>query len=183
MSPLNIDIGVLSMEGDRQRKVLLQEKHIELAPKISPDGRWLAYQSNESGQYEIYVRPFPDVDSGGRWQVSNSGGTSPLWSPSGRELFYRSGDSTIVVPVETEPTFEHGNPEILFKGQYVSFNLGPIILTPWDIHPDGKRFLMIKPPVETSTEPVTDESTSVVPRKINIVLNWFEELKDRVPVE
>ena len=83
-------IEMLSMEGDRLRKPLLQhEEYDEAQPKISPDGRWMAYMSNESGQNEIYVRPFPEVNKG-RWQVSTSGGAAPLWSPNGRELFYLS---------------------------------------------------------------------------------------------
>jgi Tol biopolymer transport system component len=86
------DIGILSMEGDRKWKPLLQEKYAERRPRLSPDGRWIAYMSNESGKFEVYVRPFPGVD-GGRWQVSTNGGSSPLWSPDGRELFYRNGDA------------------------------------------------------------------------------------------
>ena len=73
------------MEGDHERKPLLQQRYLELQPKISPDGRWIAYASNESGRHEIYVRSFPDVNKG-RWQVSTSGGDSPLWSPDGREI-------------------------------------------------------------------------------------------------
>ena len=85
---IQLDIGMLSMEGDRKWKPLLQEKYHETQPQISPDGRWMAYVSDESGKSEVYVRPFPDVDKG-KWQVSTSGGDSPLWSPDGRELFYR----------------------------------------------------------------------------------------------
>jgi serine/threonine protein kinase len=184
LTPLGLDIGTLSMEGDRQRKELLQGKNSEAEPQISPDGRWIAYSSNESGQTQIYVRPFPDVDSGGRWQVSTSGGHSPLWSPDGDELFYRNGDATIVVPVETDQTFSPGNPIILFQGKYFSQDLAPLAsITPWDIHPDGKRFLMIKPPVDVADEGTSEESTSSEPNKIIVVTNWFEELKERVPVD
>ena len=77
-SPLAMDVGMLSMEGDHARKPLLQGKYDELSPRISPDGRWMAYTSDESGQAQIYVRPFPEVDSGGRWQVSTNGGNSPF---------------------------------------------------------------------------------------------------------
>ena len=133
------------MEGKREIKELLQEKYMESDPKISPDGRYVAYQSDESGKGEIYVRSFPDVTKG-KWQVSSGGGNSPLWSPDGRELFYRSGDATMAVDVETEPTFKRGNPKILFRGTYVSNVYQKIASTPWDIHPNGKKFLMIKPP-------------------------------------
>jgi len=178
LSPLGLDIGMLSMEGDHARKPVLQGKHNEHYPMISPDGRWMAYQSNESGKYEVYVRPFPDVDKGGRWQVSTNGGDSPLWSPDGRELFYRNSDTFMAVGVETEPAFRPGNPKALFKGTYYSQGT-PFDCTSWDIHPDGKRFLMIKLSAATGAAPA-----AAGPRpRINIVVNWFEELKQRVPVK
>ncbi len=92
------NIGTLSMEGGRQLKPLLKEKYEKGQPKVSPDGRWMAYMSDESGKSEIYVRPFPEVNQG-RWQVSTGGGDTPLWSPDGRELFYRSGDAVMAVAV------------------------------------------------------------------------------------
>jgi eukaryotic-like serine/threonine-protein kinase len=171
----NWDIGSLSMEGDHKWRSLLHEKYIELQPNISPNGRWMAYMSTESGRNEVYVRPFPEINKG-RWQVSTSGGNSPLWSPDGRELFYRSGDAVMAVPVETEPAFRPGKPEALFRGAYVG--LSTIDAHTWDISPDGKRFLMIKEAV-SAANPATPEG----PRKINIVVNWFEELKQRAPVK
>jgi serine/threonine protein kinase/Tol biopolymer transport system component len=177
-APLGLDIGMLSMEGKREVKELLQEKYVELEPQISPDGRYVAYQSDESGKGEIYVRSFPDVNKG-KWQVSSGGGGSPLWSPDGRELFYRSGDATMTVEVETEPTFKRGNPKTLFKGMYYSSSILKVTYTPWDIHPDGKKFLMIKPAASTAAAP-----TKASPQaKIIVVVNWFEELKQRVPVK
>jgi serine/threonine-protein kinase len=170
-----IDIGTLSMEGDHTRKLLLKEEYNESHPYVSPDGRWLAYCSDESGKPEIYVRPFPEVDKG-KWQISSSGGNSPLWSPDGRELFYLTGtttsDAAMRVAVETQPTFKSGKPEVLFRGTYVGFYPSDF---PWDIHPDGKRFLLMKEAGAASAEGG--------PQKINIVLNWFEELKQRVPVK
>jgi serine/threonine protein kinase/Tol biopolymer transport system component len=170
-------IGMLSMEGKREIKELPQEKYTEADPQISPDGRYLAYQSDESGKGEIYVHSFPDVTKG-KWQVSSGGGNSPLWSPDGRELFYRSGDATMAVDIETEPTFKRGNPKTLFRGTYLSGVSQERALTPWDIHPNGKKFLMIKAPASTGAAP-----TAAGPRKINIVVNWFEQLKARVPVK
>jgi eukaryotic-like serine/threonine-protein kinase len=167
-------IGMLSMEGDHARKTLLQQPFVERSPKISPDGRWMAYTSNESGREEIYVRPFPDVNKG-RWQISTSGGGGPLWSPDGRELFYLSGDAVMAVSVKTGPNFDIvGTPQVLFRGTFVRPDLGEG--TPWAPSQDGKRFLMLKPQVPTSAT-----STAAAPRKINVVLNWFEELKQRVP--
>jgi Tol biopolymer transport system component len=172
---LDVDIGVMSMEGDRKYRTLLGEKYTEGQPQISPDGRWMAYISDDSGQIQVYVRPFPQVDSG-RWQISQSGGDSPLWSRDGRELFYRSGDAVMGVSVKTGPAPIFSLPKNLFKGTYVSL---PVSSDPhpWDISPDG-RFLMMKPPASAAAP-----SEAAGPRKINIVLNWFEELKQRVPVK
>jgi serine/threonine-protein kinase len=169
-------IRSLSMEGEHAQKALLQQEYIETQPQISPDGRWIAYSSNESGQYEVFVRPFPEVDKG-KWQVSTSGGSSPRWAPHGGELFYLgSEDSIVAIPVQTEPTFGFGNSKNLFQNIYSSAE-GPLGVS-WDISPDGKRFLMIAGARITS-----DSSTTESPRRINIVLNWLEELKRLVPVE
>jgi Tol biopolymer transport system component len=175
----NTYIGTLSMEGDREWKPLVQGNYVYAQPEISPDGHWLAYTSNESGRYEVYVRPYPEVDSG-KWQVSTNGGDSALWSPDGRELFYRRGNEAMVVSVRTDPAFNMENPKILFEGVYESarFTPGNQEFSPWDIHPDGERFLMIKPSMGADIA-----STAVGPRDFVVVLNWFEELKQRVPVD
>jgi eukaryotic-like serine/threonine-protein kinase len=152
--------------GCGTRTLLLQDNSNEICPKISPDGRWIAYASDESGKYEVYVRPFPDVNKG-KWQASTSGGLYPLWSPNGGELFYHNGDSLMAVAVETKPIFKPGKAELLSQGKYAPS---------WDISPDGKRFLMMKESGATTSE-------AEGPRKINVVLNWFEELKRRVPVK
>jgi serine/threonine protein kinase len=174
MPSLNSDIGAISMEGDRKWKPLLKDQYNELQPKISLNGRWIAYTSDESGQNEVYVRPFPEVDKMRR-QVSTSGGDSPLWSRDGREIFYRSGDAVMAVSVKTDPGFTLDVPKTLFRGLYVSLSSSSDEDT-WDISPDAKRFLMIK-------EPKLTASSGGSPRKINIVLNWLEELKQRVPVK
>jgi serine/threonine protein kinase len=169
------NIGSISMEGDHKLGVLLQEKYDEDQPEISPDGRWMAYTSNESGRGEIYVRPFPDVNKG-RWQISTAGGDSPLWSRNGREIFYRSGDVVMAVAVGADPTFKTGKPETLFRGMYISWSA--LEGHTWDISLDGKSFLMMKEVASTNKQAAAEG-----PRKINIVLNWFEELKQRVPVK
>jgi len=166
-------IGALAMEGDRKYKPLLKEKYHEFQPQISPNGRWMAYVSNESDQAQIYVRPFPGVDSG-RWQVSTGGGNSPLWSRDGQELFYRNGSAVMTVAVKTDPSFDIvGTPQTLFRGAYLS-QPGRLVNTAlqndlWDVNPHGKRFLMMK------------EAGTTASKRINIVLNWFEELKRLVP--
>ena len=176
----NADIGWLSMGDKHERKPLLQNEFSEAQPAISPDGRLMAYISSESTgeamQTQVYIRPFPEVDKE-KLQVSTSSGNCPLWSPDGKELYYLSLDNSVMaVSVKTEPTLSLGAPRSLFK----STNIGLIFGSgyPWDIHPDGKRFLMIKPPAGA------DGATAASgPRKITIVLNWDEELKQRVPVK
>jgi serine/threonine-protein kinase len=161
-------IDALPLEGDGKLNTLLKEKYQDRQPHISRDGRWMAYVSNESSKDEVYVRPFPDVDKG-KWQISVAGGEAPLWSPDGRELFYRNGDSVMAVSVEAGHAFKCGKPETLFQGTYTSLSSDDG--HPWDVSPDGKRFLMMK---EVGSNASAGEWP---PRRINIVLNWFEELK------
>jgi eukaryotic-like serine/threonine-protein kinase len=168
------DIWVLRM-GDpspgsgqaRKAQPFLRTQFNESVPRFSPDGRWLAYVSDESGRYEIYVQPYPGP--GGKWQISTEGGTEPTWNPNGRELFYRSGDKMMAVDVTTQPGFAAGRPRMLFEHSYVPT---PGTNSNYDVSPDGQRFLMLKP----------SESAQAAPTQINVVLNWFEELKRRVPV-
>jgi Tol biopolymer transport system component len=168
------DIGMLSLEGDKTIKPLLREKGNQAVPMVSPDGRCLAYMSDESGRYEVYVRPFPNVNSD-KWKVSTDGGRMPKWSRDGRELFYWTDDVLMAVSVETEPEFKPGAPKVLLKRKpIVSYSMGSPGIS-WDVDLDAKRFLMIKPAVDGN------ESAEGPPRKINIVLNWTEELKRLVP--
>ena len=180
ISNVHADIGLLSMEGDHARKLLLHSEYSQAQPQISPDGKLIAYSSTESTgvplKGHVYVRPFPDVNKGGKWQISNKGANSPIWSPDGREVFYLSEDGfAMAVSMETKPEISFGTPRVLFKNKYLGLTISSG--TPWDIHPDGKRFLMIKLP-----EAAPSQATAPRP-KINVVLNWFEELKQRVPVK
>ncbi len=150
----------------RKPQLFLQTPFTESAPRFSPNGRWLAYTSNESGRFEIYVQPYPGP--GGKWQISTEGGTEPVWNPNGRELFYRSGDKMMAVDVTTQLSFSVGKPRMLFEGQFVP---APATFPNYDVSADGERFLMLKP----------SESAGEAPTQINVVLNWFEELKRRVP--
>jgi hypothetical protein len=147
---------------------------------MSMVGKTLAHYeiTSQLGNGEIYVRSFLDVNKG-KWQVSSSGGGSPLWSPDGQELFYRSDDATMTVEVETQPTCKRGNPKTLFKETYFSSTFQKIAYAPWDIHPNGMKFLTIKPAASTGTTP----TASAPQPKINIVLNWLEEPKQRVPAK
>ena len=143
------------------------------AESVSPDGRWAAYVSNESGRDEVYVRPHPGP--GGKFPVSTSGGIQPAWGRNG-ELFYRNGDRMMAVPVSTMPTLKIGQPKVLFEGDYELGPGGPRTNSNYDVTPDGQRFLMVAP------ESTADTGQPAFRPNINIVLNWFEELKRRVPV-
>ena len=160
------DIWALSLDGKRNERPLLQTPANEGGPVFSPDGHWLAYQSDESGRDEVYVRPF--LGSGGKWQVSTDGGTEPVWARNGRELFYRSGDKMMAVAIETKPAFVAAKPKLLFEGHYELGNYA--FLQNYDVSPDGQRFLMVK---------AGEQATAAA--QISVVLNWSEELQRRVP--
>ena len=140
--------------------------HYETAPQFSPDGRWIAYASPESGRSEIYVRPFPGP--GGKWQISTEGGGEPVWNPKGHELFYRSGKKLMLVDYEAGQSFSAGKPRVLFEGPYVPT---PRSFPDYDVSPDGQRFLMLKPAEDQ--QPAS---------QIVVVQNWVEELKQKVPL-
>ncbi len=172
------DINLLTFEGQRRVEPLIQTTFAERNAEISPDGRWLAYESNESGQYQIYVRPFPKVE-GGRWQVSTTGGTRPLWARNGRELFYldESGGKLMAVPVQTAgATFSQGNPGKVFDTRYYGPGSGNSGRT-YDVSSDGQRFLMIK------ENAAFEQSSNATPASMVVVLNWFEELKRLAPAK
>jgi Tol biopolymer transport system component len=139
--------------------------------EFSPNGRYLAYQSavGEPGRSEIYVRPFPDVDSG-RWQITTTGGSRPAWARNGRELFYLDASNTLTaVPVQTSgSTFNAGKPAKVFDAKYST----PSPPRPYDVSPDGKRFVMLKD--SAAGDP------NAVPMSMVVVLHWFEELKAKV---
>jgi Tol biopolymer transport system component len=167
----NVDIGVLPMEEDGEPEYIVTSPDAEKYPRFSPDGKWLAYVSDELGQNNVYVRPFPEPDV--KWLISDqeAGGAEPVWSPDGKELFYRSGDEMIAVSIQaTDQTLNVGKSTVLFEGPYASHS-APSGYQYYDVSPDGKRFLMTK------------EETTRQPGQINVVLNWFEELKRLVPTD
>jgi serine/threonine-protein kinase len=163
-----LDIGMVRLEGEREPEILLGTPFDEHTGMLSPDDRWLAYVSNESGREEIYVRPFPGP--GGRMQVSTEGGTEPMWSPDGRELFYRNGEKMMAVAISSEPELAPGKPTLLFEGRYETGLVWGTPSSNYDVAPDG-RFVMIR----------TAERPGLA--QLNIVLNWFEELKRLVPTK
>jgi copper chaperone CopZ len=171
----------LSSDARELRAAFNRDSKNEGYPAISPDECWIAYFSDESGQYNVNVRPFPNVDSG-KWLISTRGGVYPIWAPDGRELYYfraaRSGDpwGVMVVAIETEPAFAAGNPEVLFCGEYL---MASSIVSPYDISPDGRRFLMIK---EDSQAREAAEAVVAPPTtELIVVENWDEMLKGITP--
>ncbi len=159
----NFDIWYLTLDGEKATHPFLQTPFHDAGGVLSPDGRFLAYRSDESGKLEVYVRAFPGP--GGKWQISNDGGLQPVWARSGREIFYRNGDKMMAVPVDTESAFQAGRPIQLFESK---FALPSLFIAEYDVTPDGEHFVML-------------QDTEFWPTQIHVVLNWFEELKARVP--
>jgi hypothetical protein len=166
------DIWTLPLEGDRKPHPFLQTPFNEQYADLSPDGRWLAYVSNQSGRPEVYAQPYPGP--GARQQISVDGGTAPAWSRDGRELFYITAQSVggqaaltkmMVVPVQSKPAFTAGTPRMLFEGRYGA----TANVRGYDVAPDG-RFLM----VQQKDRPAMRVADMI------IVQNWVEELKQKV---
>jgi Tol biopolymer transport system component len=127
--------------------------------QFAPDGRWLAYTSNETGRSEVFVQQYP-LDAGGKWQLSTNGGTNPVWSPNGRELFFKRGNDLIAVPVELNPAFKHGPPAVLFNR--------PLAGQRFAVTADAQRFLVL----------ARDENAPPpAPSPVTVVVNWREQLK------
>ena len=162
------DLVLVPLTGDGAVEPLVSTPFAESNAALSPDGARMAFQSDESGPAEVFVRPFPDTDTG-RWQVSTAGGLYPVWSPDGSELFYLQGTQLMAVPVRTDAGFTYGAPEMLFDAPYYFGAPG----RNYDVAPDG-RFLMIQPEEGADGGEPSPE--------ITVVLNWHQELLERVPV-
>ena len=172
------DVGMVSIEGPGTWEPLIQTAAMEWAPTLSPDGRWLAYTSNETGRNEVYVQRFPELED--RRPISVGGGYRPTWSPDGRELLYLRApagppDAAMRVTLDIEegdpPSLIVGTPEPLFDWQYFG---GPD-LRYYDVSSDGQRFLVVGSGAPANAGDATPE--------ITVVLNWFEELKRLVPID
>jgi serine/threonine-protein kinase len=160
-------IWTLSLTDRKPREILAtpaQEHHA----MFSPDGCWLAYASNASGRQEIYVRPYPIVQGTER-RVSEGGGAGPVWAPDGSALYYRGATSLMVASTPLAPGFVPGRSRALFSTERFRFSGNT---SAFDIHPDGKRFVMV----------TMGDQPPRLPDQINVVLNWFDDLKRRVPV-
>ena len=157
------DIWLMPLEGARTPHVFRATEHNELHPVFSPDGRWIAYRSNESGDDEIWLQSYPDT-SGGRHQITTDGGQGPRWGSAG-ELFYHNDAKLMAVQIDLASGLP-GTPIVLFDAPYV-YEDGPYVN--YDVTPDGHTFLMVKP------------RPGVERRDVVVVLNWFEELKRKMP--
>ena len=151
------DIMVLGLDSGRTTQALIATQADEFSPAVSPDGRWIAYASDESGRVEVYVRAFPAP--GGKAQVSLDGGTEPVWSRDGRELFYRNGDRMMVAAVRLSPAFSVAQRTELFRSAFPS---NPFHAQ-YDVAPGGRHFVLTQGP-QTSSDLV-------------VVLNWFDQLR------
>jgi len=158
------DIWILRL-SDRKQLPFLRTQFNENAPTFSPDGNWLAYASDESGRFEVYVQPYPGP--GPKYQISSEGGSEPAWNPNGKELFYRTGNKMMSTKVTIRPSFSAGQARVLFEGQYVTGAAPEGESTAYCVMPDGKHMILRKQSGTTS--------------QIMVVLNWFEDLKRRVP--
>ena len=167
------DIMTLSLQGSEtsgwraeEPKSFLNGAYDELDPAFSPDGRWMAYYSNESGTFEVYVRPFPGP--GGKWQISTNGGMTPRWSSNGKELFYHTLDNKLMVAeyVASGDSFNAGGPRQWSPGQFTA--RGPN--RNFDVHPDGKRIMVMKTP-EAEIPSIS---------KVSFIFNFFEELRRKM---
>ena len=172
----NLDIMTLPVEGDEKSgwkpgepKPFVNSAFSERDAAFSPDGRWLAYTSNESGTYEVYVRAFPGP--GGKWQISTVGGYFPKWSRNSKELFYRTEDSKIMVVTYTASgdSFRADKPQLWSPGQFTDRGVG---VYNFDLHPDGKRFAVLK-------APVTEQDSAV--NEVSFIFNFFDEISRKVP--
>ena len=171
-SPL-LDITLLRLDGDGKPEPLLGTRFNELQAALSLGDRWLAYTSDEAGHSEVFVVPFPEASP--KRQISTEGGTEPMWVRGGRELFYRNGDKMMAVAIDTEPELSSAKPVLLFEGPYAQDTfLTPSFDTPtltnYDVAPDGEGFIMIQ-----------QEERGGSRAELEVVLNWFEELKRLVP--
>jgi serine/threonine-protein kinase len=154
------DIFVVDLEGNQ--RVVVGGPGDQRGGRFSPDGRWIAYQSSETGRYQVYVQSYPALDR--KWPVSVEGGTEPIWGPNGRELFFRNEDRLMVVAVATDSAFVAGPPRELFRGVWFNDPGGD---QSYDVSPDGQRFLMVDPGAHTGVE-------------LRVIVDWGGRLAARL---
>jgi Tol biopolymer transport system component len=169
-APAGADLWYLERNGDGsawEPHLFSQSAFDEVVPRISPDGRYVAYVSNESGRGEVYVQPFPE--GGRKVTVSSNGGAKVRWSPDGKELFYIEGETLVAVSVSTEGDFSADEATRLFE--HPSLRLGELgNFAHYDVSADGQRFILPEPAGEGADAPEPS---------IHVVENWFEEFRAR----
>ena len=166
------DVYLLNLEGEPSLTPLLDGPFVEKSSRLSPDGRWIAYASDETGREEVYVQPFPD--GGSKHMVSRDGGLQPIWSPDGATLFFRGETHVMEVSVALAPEFQSTRPVSLFEDRFHRPRVGGH--TSYDVSPDG-RFLMLE------RESAGGKGRFGGSFYIEVVINWFEELERRVPTD
>jgi len=164
------DIWGVSLDDPRSAAPLLRTPVNENNPVVSEDGGWIAYQSNESGQYEIYIQPFPEFDR--RCQVSRDGGNQATWAPDGKTLYFRHGTELLSVDFEAGPTPTIGTPQVLLEDDSI---IPGSEARNYDISRDGSKFLVFKS--------VEKAEGSAANRELIVVENWFEVLKQAAPIQ
>jgi serine/threonine-protein kinase len=166
---IRIAFGQTPIERESEPQMLVQDDFYNDYPSVSSDGRWIAYESDRSGRFEVYVERYPDL--GDREQISTEGGRLPLWSQNGREHFFSAldGRRVLAVPVQSGARLVAGRPEVVFEGSYLVATTGFRLC---DVAPDG-RFVMIS---------LDDAGSGAVPAPgVVLVQNWFQELERLVP--
>jgi Tol biopolymer transport system component len=152
---------VLSLDRSDTIQPFLQTSSNLSGPRFSPDGHWITYSTDESGRREVCVQPYPIAS--GKWMISTEGGQYSRWAHNGREIFFFSGDQLMSVDVETQPAFKAGTPRALFR------TTGYLGAGNYDVAPDGQHFLMIR-----------QDDALTNPKELSVILNWSEDLKQRV---
>ena len=160
----DLGICILSVDEPHELESVFKPDFATFQEALSPDGKYIVYASNKEGDFQVYVRPYPEWEN---WEkrISLDFGEEPIWSNNGDELFYRSRDKWMAVPISMEPEFKAGKPQEVFKGSYIN-----VAGFSYDVAPDGQRFLVLKPQYDDSKE-----------RVLHVVTNWFEELKRFAP--
>jgi hypothetical protein len=169
----SFDIWIVPADGSGEPQEYLATEFFDRFPVISPDGKWVAYMSDESGRSEIYVRPFPYA--AGKWQVSDGGGSWPAWSPDGSELIYRTEDGLMSAIVAAENgSFRAGRPKPLASGglsnNQVGIAVAGSIFSDYEIMPDGQSFIILQGGEGLSSQ-----------NNVTLVTNWFDVLRKTFP--
>jgi Tol biopolymer transport system component len=159
-------IWVRSASGQGEARLFLESKFELRDAQLSPNGKWMAYSSDESGTYEVCVQAFPGP--GEKHRISTDGGSNPAWARNGRELFYWKDRSMMAVDIAAGEPFHAGTPRKLFEVGWATLSLP---LRSYDVYPDGQSFILARP----------DELPDLRATRLNVVLNWFDELKRRAP--